>query len=308
MKQRFKIYNVFFLLFIMINKSNAQTIHASIKINMPYSLTAKDYIQQGNNVIITLVNVGATARTVRLFPLLESVSRQGMSIQLRPSSVSAATLYFAPGETKNLTFNQLNAINGSPGPNDLSFIGYDSKRYFNNGNLPEGLYRLCINIDEIGYGLFTTCTNFIINSYDPPIILNPQNNTVVNKLTPQNILFNWTPVGIPGNTQYSFKLVDLNITPVNNPNDAFKNNISPFFQQNNILTSSLVYDNTKPILLDGHNYALQITAYSISNRALYKNNGNSQVIVFTYKKAENIIEAVGLHPTDSIKIFTDTIK
>jgi hypothetical protein len=304
MKQKFKIISLAFLPLLFISKSNAQIINTSITIKSPYSLVAKDYIQQGNNVMITMTNTSGVIRSPQVFTSLEGVNNN-IHIALKPSYKGPATLYFTPGETKRLTLNQLQAFNGNPGMADIAFHDYDSKRYFNNENLPEGLYKLCINLKEMGYSPSFSCITFLINSYDPPIALNPKNNAVVTPLQPQNILFNWTPTGISGKTQYELKLVDLSITPVNNPNDAFKNNVSPFFQQKGIATNTLVYDNSKPNLLDGHTYALEITAYDPFNSLLYKNKGRSQIIVFMYKKAENKTELI---KTDSLKNVSNTVE
>jgi hypothetical protein len=309
MVPNFKILTIFFLLFIVFNKVFSQPIQVLVKIARPYSLVAKNYIQEGNNVVITMTNTSLAMRYPQIITSLEGINNN-IHIELNPTYTSQGALTLGPGETKVFTLNQIQAIHGNPGINNILIKGYERKRYFNNENLPEGLYELCINLRENGYNPSYVCTTFFINSYDPPIILSPKNNTVVNQLDPQNILFNWTPVGIPGRTQYLLKLVDLNITPVNNPNDAFKNNILPFFSQEGIIINTLVYDNTKPRLLDGHLYAVEVTAYDRLNNLLYKNNGHSAITLFTYKnkKAVNATELKNSKSLDSTSNFINNVE
>ncbi|MBK7882703.1 MAG: hypothetical protein IPJ81_01880 [Chitinophagaceae bacterium] len=298
MAKKIKIFNTILLCFCFVNIAISQAIHTSVFINTPYSLSAKNYIQQGSNVTITLTNMGIAASEVRIYPSLEGLSN-GIRIKLKPTYASPA-LFFCPGEIKKITLNQLQAMAGSaPSVNDILFQGYNNKQYFNNGNLPEGLYKLCIDVVTAGPPSLA-CTFFSITSYDPPIILNPKNNTIITQLNPQNILFNWAPAGIIGKTRYILKLVDLNITPVNNPNDAFMKNMVPFFEQSDIITSTFVYDNTRPNLINGHKYALEITAYDPLNNLLYKNYGHSQVIIFTYKSKEDTSNNIAI--MDSLNI------
>jgi len=267
---------------------NAQTISVSVNVKPPYSLQPKDYIQQGNNVMITMMNLGSVPVSAQVFMSLEGVNNS-IQIKIKPTYIAPVALNFGPSETKVMTLNQLKAYNGNPGFNDIIFQGYDSKLYFGNGTLPEGMYKVCATVVTGmgpaggGGGTFSGCGIFQLNSYDAPIILNPANASTVKPLQPQNVLFNWTPSGIAGKTNYTFKLVDLTETPVNNPNDAFQNNVQPFFQQNGIIMNSLVYDMSKLKLKEGHKYALQITAYDPLKNLLYKNNGKSPVTTFLYK-------------------------
>ncbi|MEO6540002.1 MAG: hypothetical protein ABIN74_03380, partial [Ferruginibacter sp.] len=287
MKKILRVF-VFLLTALLVQQVNAQTISVSVNVKPPYSLQPKDYIQQGNNVMITMVNLGSVPVSGQVFMSLEGVNN-AVQIKIKPTYIAPVPLQFGPSETKVITLNQLKAYNGNPGFNDIIFQGYDSKLYFGNGTLPEGMYKICATVVTGmgpaggGGGTFSGCGIFQMNSYDAPIILNPANAKTVKPLQPQNVFFNWTPAGIAGKTNYTFKLVDLTETPVNNPNDAFQNNVQPFFQQNGIIINSLVYDNSKLKLKEGHKYALQVTAYDPLKNLLYKNNGKSPVTVFFYK-------------------------
>ena len=281
--------------------ANAQTISVSVNVKPPYSLQPKDYIQQGNNVTITMVNLGSVPTSAQVFMSLEGVNNS-VQIKIKPTYVAPVPLQFGPSEIKVLTLNQLKAYNGNPGFNDIIFQGYDSKLYFGNGSLPEGMYKVCAAVVTGlgpaggGGGTFSGCGIFQLTAYDAPIILNPVNNAKVKPLQPQNLFFNWTPSGIAGKTNYTFKLVDLTNTPVNNPNDAFQNYVQPFFQQTGINTNSLVYDLSKIKLTEGHTYAVQVTAYDPAKSLSYKNQGKSPVIVFVYKNELGLGNNAGNQP------------
>lgn len=266
----------------------AQTISVTVTVKTPYSLQAKDYIQQGNNVVITMTNISSIPVSAKVLTSLEGINNS-IKIKINPTYLAPVPLNFGPSETKVMTLNQLKTYNGNPGFNDIIFQGYDSKLYYGNGNLPEGMYKVCADVvTGMGAaggagGTFSGCGIFQVQAYEPPIILNPSNAATVKPLQPQNVLFNWTPSGMAGKTNYTFKLVDLTQTPVNNPNDAFLNNVQPFFQQQGIILNNLVYDMSKLKLKEGHKYALQITAYDPAKKLLFKNNGKSPVTVFYYK-------------------------
>lgn len=299
MKSRLFLLN-FLVIFFVTYSAVAQGILVSVSVKSPYSMIAKNYLQQGDNVVFTLMNNSLSPRSVRVYTSVEGVNND-VSIQYLPNYVGGIqSLVFSPGETKIISLNQLQLYNRAPGPNDLRFSNYDSRTYFSNGLLPEGLYKICAHIkyDSMPQAETVRCASLWIRGYDPPIVLNPQHESVVEPLKPQNILFNWMPTGVPGKTFYRFKLMDLSQTPVNNPNDAFKKKVTPFYQEENIVASTLVYDNTKPALIVGHKYALQIEAYDVLNKQLFKNEGNSQVIVFLYEKKKITVEGGDATKTD----------
>ena len=285
-----KVLKLAVFLFTLLSAQQQLVAQLSVLVNVkpPYSLQPRDYIQQGNNVVITMANLRGVPVTAQVFMSLQGINNS-VQIRIRPTYIAPVQLNFAPMETKMMTLNQLKTYNGNPGFNDIIFQGYDAKEYFGNGVLPEGMYKVCADVVAAmgpaggGGGTYSGCGIFSVAAYDPPIILNPANNKTVKPLQPQNVFFNWAPSGIAGKTNYTFKLADLTLMPVNNPNEAFQNNVQPFFQQTNIISNSLVYDQSKIKLTEGHKYALQVVAYDPMKALLYKNAGKSAVTVFLYK-------------------------
>jgi hypothetical protein len=286
----FRTLLVISLITVLIFKMNAQIgagspVKVAINVLPPYSTNAKDYIQQGNNVMITLTNMSSIPQQVIVLPSISG--NNGVKASLRSNYQPPAGLLLAPSQVRTLTLNQLKTVNSTVTANDIIVEKMTKDEYLNNTAIPEGLYTVCATVKNFAPTVTfeeQACATFVINSYDPPIILNPVANASVKPLSPQFVNFGWTPSGVAGKTRYQLKLVDLTTSPVNNPNDAFENNnIQPFFQQTNILTNNFILDNGKPKLKEGNKYALQVVAFDPQNKLLYKNKGRSQVIVFTYK-------------------------
>src|SRR5690606_9736604 len=125
------------------------------------------------------------------------------------------------------TFNQLKVYNGNLKQSDLQMVGISYSLLESAGVLPEGAYTLCIKAIEYGGNTVlsgsTGCASFLITSYDPPMILVPQQGADLKLTKPQLFNFQWTPSGISGKTRYRLKLIDLSAVNVFNPNDAFNN-------------------------------------------------------------------------------------
>ncbi len=263
-------------------KTSAQ-VQVSVATKQPLSGVARDYIEQGSNITITVKNITPIIQKVKIFHSINNVNNGDISIGIKPG-FQFQSISLLPWQIKVLSVKDLFLQSGFD-IKDIEFKGLSKDSYLNNETLPEGLYSFCAKYVANGQETFNTaCTNFLISSNPPPIVLNPVHNSTVKPLTPQNVVFNWTPTGKAGTTRYNLEIVDLNITPVNNPNDAFENNVLPFFKQSNIITNSLVYGNNNPALTEGHKYAVRVTAIDPQKKLLFKNNGQSQVITFVYKK------------------------
>ena len=273
---------------LIISMATSSQIVVNVSVLPPTSAVANNYIEQGSNVMITVINNSSLTQQLKLIPSLSGINN-GVKIAVNENFIPSAPFVVNAGQTRTATLNQLKINNGNISPNNLQIQGFDINTYLNGGVLPEGLYTFCvkaITINNPSGGSQTTqgCVTVNIISFLPPIITNPVNNSVIKPLNPQFMTFSWTPSGVVGKTRYRFRLVDLTAANVFDPNDAFINeNILPYYQQQNIITTSLQLDNSKPKLKEGNRYALQITAYDPLNKLNFKNSGRSKVIVFTYK-------------------------
>ena len=121
--------------FILITAASFAQPVVSVSVLPPTSAVAKDYIQQGSNVMITLINNASFPQSVKLIPSLSGVSN-GIKIALNENFIPLAPLVLNAGQTRTLTLNQLKANNSNIGPNNLIIQGFDINNYLNGGTLP----------------------------------------------------------------------------------------------------------------------------------------------------------------------------
>lgn len=291
-KRKITCLIVSIILLITQGELHAQTVQVSVKVLPPISNKPKNYIENGNNVVVTLISNVSGRQPVRIIPSL--IGSNGVKIAVKDNFIPAMPIVLLPNQVRSFTLNQLKVFNSNLNFSDLLIQGISETDYIQNGKLPEGIYSMCFKIMDYTSGAVignaNACGIFNLISYDVPMIINPANNSQVYKLQPQLVNFNWTVSGQAGLSRYQLKLVDLTANNLLNANDAFSNpNILPTFQQNNIVTNAFVYDLSKPKLIDGHKYAVQVVAYDPLGNASFKNNGKSQVTTFTYAYKINII-------------------
>lgn len=276
----------FFLMLVLFSLKPFAQIQVIVNVTPPYSTQAKDYLQQGSNVMITLMNGYNSSKNVRLVGNLSGINNN-IVVKLKDNFIPTSPIVLAPGQSKMLTMDQLKLFNSNIGSDDILVQGFSKEDYLNGGNLPEGMYKLCIKAfvynDPAGITAQSEgCGAFNVQTFDAPIILNPVDKSAVKPLNPQFLNISWTPSGQMGKTKYSFKLVDLTANKLFNPNDAFNGNVLPYIQQTNISINSFQVDNSKPKLKSGNKYAIEITAFDPLNKLNFKNKGKSQIIVFDY--------------------------
>lgn len=274
--------------------THGQTVNVTVAIPPPYPIHAIDYLEYRTQTVITLTNLTGTPQQVKLIASISGA--QGQKARIKPSYVPTAPISLAPRETKVLTGNQLKALHANLGPNDVENTGFDAVQVIRSGSLPEGAYQFCIRAHDYQTAAPLSpesagCVLLQLTHYDPPIIIQPQNNSTVDATQPQFLNFTWTPAGLPGKTRYELRIVDMTATGLFNPNDAFSGIVLPFFQKNNLQATSYPYGINDLPLLDGHKYAVEVVAYDPSNSIAFKNGGRSAVTTFTWKKKLNVIQA-----------------
>lgn len=153
--------------------------------------------------------------------------------------------------------------------------------------VPEGFTQICLQM----YGVdrltpvsnkFCVSGNFRLNQ--PPQILKPAFNEKIKMPPVQNMIFSWMPMHLssgnsPGAVEYFFELVELPVG-VMNANDAFETSIKIF--STTVMSSSLIYSTSEPILNPNTYYAWRVTVKSIlyPSSTLFQNEGKSEISMF----------------------------
>lgn len=180
---------------------------------------------------------------------------------------------------------------------NLDFVGINQSQYEQRMALPEGYYTICVKAFDYYNGgniqvSNESCAQAWFTLSDPPFLNLPLCNAAVTPQTPQNILFQWTPMnlGSPNsalNTEYLFELWECRPDTNANPNQIAQST-PPIFSTTTQQTL-LNYGLTEPPLNLYMKYVWRVKAQDVSGRDLFKNNGYSQICTFNYGSVANVL-------------------
>ena len=181
---------------------------------------------------------------------------------------------------------------------NLDFVGINQSQYEQRMALPEGYYTICVKAYDYYNNGGTVqvsneaCAQAWFTLSDPPFLNLPFCNASVTPQTPQNILFQWTPMnmGSPNsafNTEYDFELWECRPDTNAIPNQIVLST-APIFS---ITTQQTVlnYGIVEPALNLYMKYVWRVRARDISGRDLFKNQGYSQICTFNYGSVANVL-------------------
>lgn len=256
----------------------------------PYSPYLSDYISFENKMVVTLLNTKQEVRTVRL---VGALTGENIAIRIPKEFKPAKAIVVGAGQSVVLMGLQLKEyIN----PDVLSFSGISKQDVLQGNGLPEGSYTFCIqaldynSTQELSAPAPLGCAPFSITHYEPPVILQPQCNTEVQSLQPQNVVFSWTiPAGAPPQKiEYYLRIVEM-ASDVENPNQTLLSGGNPPFFEATVPNTSFLYGPAAPKLQEGKSYAFQVTARNKGNgkSLAFKNQGKSVACSFVYGKKQN---------------------
>jgi len=223
-------------------------------------------------LILNDLQIGSTE--VRLKASFEG---NGISFESNDFVVGAPSLFLESGIPLNLTNIEL-----APYFRFENIIGISPNVY--GQPIPEGTYRFCFEVFDAFSGnriSDRTCAGTVIFQNDPPILIAPQNKTIVEERNPQNIFFQWTPRHINvSNVEYELSIVEIWDNQVDHQ-AAFLSS-PPIFQVTTTATTYL-YGPADPQLLSDKNYAwrVQVKARDGAGEVgLFKNQGFSTIFAF----------------------------
>lgn len=275
----------------VLSAQSSNAVNVSLTIAPPYPVYVEDLVKFKGQTIVNLVNLGSTPLQVKLITSISS--DQGIGIQVKPGYQPTAPILLGAQQTRVLTGSQLSSLNANLNDQHLTTQGISLSSLLQTETLPEGVYTICVRAYDYNTGAplspeMSGCATIVITHYDPPVVILPAHESYVEPVNPQFLMFNWTPAGLAGITRYRLELIDLTLTNLANPNDAFETpGVLPFYKKDNLTAPTFPYDLTMPKLSAGHQYAVRVTAYDPSAKLMFKNGGKSPVSTFWYKKAGN---------------------
>lgn len=271
---------IFFLLGTLYVHSQVFPVNVTPQVVPPYSLKLSEYGTAVTDKLILnllLTDITESNRQVRLKFYLEN--NAGLSVQSSDVVIGANPIFLDGGVPTRLTNLDLQAYFSLQ-----NLIGITPQQY--SVPLPEGLYRFCFEVYDVQSGQQISrksCSTVYLVLNDPPFLNLPNRDELVVMRDPQNIVFNWTPRHLNAtNVQYEFTLTELWDHQMN-PQAAFL--ASRPIYQTTTFANTLLYGPGETPLLEGKMYGWRVRAIvsdGISESAVFKNDGYSEIYHFTY--------------------------
>ena len=177
-------------------------IRATVQYTPPYSLFLGDYATP--KLIITLTGQDLLDANCP-YKLSFSLECQNVKVTTKPS-FNPAPLYINGGQTIVLTGAELARYFDIQ---NLDFHGITAAKYLQDGQLPEGFYRM--NVKVIHYHENRVISNTAFTMFNarmgkPPVLSLPKNKTLIPPALQQSpIVFTWIPKTV-GAFNYKFEL------------------------------------------------------------------------------------------------------
>ncbi|NPA67689.1 MAG: fibronectin type III domain-containing protein, partial [Chlorobi bacterium] len=295
MKRRLNL--LYILLIFTSFRVSAQTypVVSSTQILPPYSVYLSDYASAGSDkFIVNLFLQDQNQNGLQVKLKITITGDNGVKLETKPEYMPPPiTLYAGTPEIISGPLLQQYLE-----PANLNITGLNPSQFARDKKLPEGIYTFKAEAVEYRRNKLvsnsgTTAAWLILN--DPPIWNLPRHNSTVTASNPQNIFFSWLPMhtGSPNSaftTEYEFSLYD--IIPQDRDPEEIVRITAPLYQSSTASTS-LVYGPAEPPLEVGRKYAVRLRAYDTEGRDMFKNDGYSTVLVFTY--GQECITPVGIN-------------
>ncbi|MHC8948600.1 hypothetical protein [Sphingobacterium hungaricum] len=279
--------------------ANAQ-INVQLRVIPPYQSRISDYASRPDLMLFTLSNTSLTEQQIQLTGSI--TGNNGVALWVRPGYRSPTPITLAPGQVMNLNGTDISALFDY---NQIQYTGISQADFTRGVGLQEGTYQICIQAldyqtqQPLSPSQPIGCAPLIISSVEPPRILAPFNQQEISENAAQSFAITWSSSpGGPILPNYRVKMVE--IMGQLNANDAIRSAIVPPFFDRTVQTNSLLYGIADPVLIPGRRYALMVQAIDPMGRTSYRNQGQSEVIEFTYQEkmklnvpiAQNIISQI----------------
>ncbi|WP_041258167.1 hypothetical protein [Fibrella aestuarina] len=259
----------------------------TISVLPPYSAYLQDYAGAGKQVQVFVRNTTANRLQVRLQGNV--TGDNGVVIQTLPNYRPPVPLALEPFQNRLLTYADLSGLFDL---NQIDVQGVDRNSLYRGLPLPEGTYQLCIRAYDNATSRPLSPENplgcsppFPVKAVEPPILIAPLCDAEVQPLTPQTLVFTWTPpVGVsPAMVDYTLRIVELPLETAD-PNVFIDAVVLPKsgIEVKGLKTSTFLYSVVHPLLIPGKKYAWRVQARDLSGRTQFLNDGKSPVCAFQY--------------------------
>ncbi len=295
-----KHFSLFLFFCVLLPHCYAQNpLNISIEVYEPYPTHIEYYLENADNLFITVSNITAIEQQVYYHVRVVS-SDNGIDVKTLPGIKPPEPVIIPSNFTKFYSSTELEEDFPFSYPEDIDLSGISQEQIDfieTNRVLPEGTYQICITaIDyDTDVPLAINCSSEFFVSYgDVPVIYEPYNESVVPSSEAEHVTIAWEPPFTldPPTGTFSYELMMLDITdyPFGDLDQLFSDpGVFPVLYEQNIDVPIFNYDVPPQVsLIEGHQYALRVQAIDHSGTYVLANNGYSEVSTFWY----------GYHPDD----------
>ncbi|MBK9285263.1 MAG: hypothetical protein IPM51_13260 [Sphingobacteriaceae bacterium] len=295
---KLKKYSFLFLLLCLSQFifSQIYPVQISTQLIPPYSGYLPDYASPGAEKLKLILQFNDFSQTQYNIKLQFEIKGNGFTLKTK-SFYNPAPITLIPGQPLLFTSVDLAPYLNS---SNLDFLGINQSQYEQRMSLPEGYYSICVKAFDYNNAQpiqvsNEACAQAWFTLSDPPFLNFPLCNSTVKPLTPQNILFQWTPMnlGSPNSglgTSYEFSLFEFRPDTNANPNQVVQSTRPIFTYTTN--QTFFNYSLSEPNLNLYQKYIWRVRAMDNSGRDYFKNEGYSQICTFRYGSVQNVIGEV----------------
>ncbi|MBE8720879.1 hypothetical protein [Sphingobacterium pedocola] len=268
---------------VLFSTASAQ-INVQLRVMPPYQSRIADYASRPELMLLTVSNTSTAVQQIQLTGTI--TGNNGVAVWIRPGFRSPAPVTLNPGQILNLNGNDIVPLFDH---NQIEYTGISQADFTRGVGLQEGTYQICIQaldyttLQPLSPAQPIGCSPLIISSVEPPRVIAPHNEQVITENAAQAFPITWsTSPGGPVMPNYRVKLVE--IFGDINANDAMRTAFSPPFFDRVVQTNTLLYGPADPKLIPGRRYALMVQAVDPLGKTSFRNQGQSEVVEFTYQE------------------------
>lgn len=278
--KRFLLYLLFLLTSLNLTGQVVYPIRANTVLSQPLPYSLSGFVSEPGkmtlNIFVDDIKLDQYAVKFRV-----NFEGNGIKISTRPN-LYQEPYYVDGGMTHSLTGFELENLMD---PDNLIFEGYSRQQYKKDDRLPDGVYRVWIDVIDyyrnVKVAMSTPSIGMIYMAKAPRLSF-PVDKSEIDPVLMPSIRFSWfsiLPVDPLADIAYRFKLYEIRIAG-RDPYEVV-NVRQPIFQEE-VNHSNFTYDLGMPPLMPGHWYVWRVEAFDRENRVKFQNDGYSDVLTFRY--------------------------